>query len=78
MAADLRNKRRAAFANAYRALGTLAYNSGNLHSARQYLRQAFLYRPQWLTQRSFLSMLVKATLSPRVFTAIRATRMRLA
>lgn len=72
----LQKKEHTAYAYAYRALGTLAYNSGKLREARTFLWQALQQQPRWLADRSFLTMIGKALLAPRLFRAVRALRTR--
>jgi GT2 family glycosyltransferase len=71
---QLQGKRRTAYAHAYRALGTLAYNSGDRRAARAFLWQAGWQHPQWFAERRFIKMLGKTLLTPQLFRAIRLLR----
>lgn len=68
----LRAHRRSAFAHAYLALGTLAYNGGQLAQARHYLWQALRTAPQLARRYQLLPALGKALLPPRLRDALKA------
>ncbi len=70
----LKAKESVAYAYAYRALGTLAYNSSKLEEARRFLWQAARREPRWLANRNFLTMMGKTLIPPRLFRTARALR----
>jgi len=72
----LQKKQRTAYAHAYRALGTLAYNSGKIGEARSFLWQALQQQPRWISDRSFFIMLGKTMVAPRLFHVVRTVRTR--
>ncbi|HRW06591.1 MAG TPA: glycosyltransferase [Caldilineaceae bacterium] len=55
-------KKQCAYAHAYRALGTLAYNSGQRRAARAYLWQAARHHKSWLSEPSFIKLAIKSLL----------------
>ena len=67
-------KEASAFAHAYRALGTLAYNSNDRQHAQQYLLQAIRWQPLWLTEKAFIAMFAKTVINIQIVTAIRSLR----
>ncbi len=78
LAAELHAKKKIAFGHAYRALGTLAYNSGKRHLAQCYLWRALSWQPLWIAQKSFATILIKTLLTPQISTFVRALQTRTA